>query len=335
MGESAQHLAIVGATGLVGQEVLRILEERGFSVSTLTLLASDRSAGNRAEFRGRSTVVRELSQDAFDEVDTAIFAADAEASRDYARLAVQAGAVVIDCSSAFRLHPQVPLCVPEINPEVLQRHHGIIAIPHGMTTQLAFALAPLHAEATLTRVVVSTYQAASGRGQDAVRELDQQFRDLLNFRPAVAEVFPHQLAFNCLPQGGTFLANGYGEEEMALIGEARKLLAVPDLPISATVVYVPLAHGHSAAVYVETERTLSVPQARALLEAARGVAVEDNCQEGEYPQAIRANGQDEVFVGRLRVDPFVPNGLHLWVVADNLRKGAALNAVQIAEHLAY
>ena len=327
------HLAVVGATGLVGQEVLRILEERSFPVSDLTLLASDRSAGSRLEFRSRSTVVRELSKDAFDEVDTAIFAAGAEASHDYARQAAQAGAVVIDCSSAFRLHPHVPLCVPEINPEALQRHHGIIAIPHGMTTQLALVLAPLHTAATLRRVVVSTYQAASGRGHQAVREFDQQLRDLLNFRPVEAEVFPHQLAFNCLPQGGAFLDNAYCEEEMALIEEARKLLAVPDLPVSATVVYVPLAHGHSASVYVETERILSAPQARELLEQTPGVEVEDDRREQQYPLAIHANGQDEVFVGRIRADLFVPNGLHLWVVADNLRKGAALNAVQIAEHL--
>ncbi len=330
----AWHVAVVGATGLVGQEVLRILEERGFPVSTLTLLASDHSAGSRVEFRGRSTVVRELSQDAFDEVDTAIFAAAAEASHDHARQIAQAGALVIDCSSAFRLHPHVPLCVPEINPEVLRRHHGIVAIPHAMTTQLALVLAPLHLEGTLARVVASTYQAASGRGRHAVREFDQQLRGLLNFHPAEARVFPHQLAFNCLPQGGTFLDNGYCEEEMALIDETRKLLAAPDLPVSATVVYVPLAHGHSASVYVETERTLGVPRVRELLEQAPGVEVEDDCREQEYPLAIRANGQDEVFVGRIRADLSVPNGLHLWVVADNLRKGAALNAVQIAEHLA-
>ncbi len=330
----ACHLAVVGATGLVGQEVLRILEERGFPVGTLTLLASDRSAGNRVEFRSRSTVVRELSREAFDEVDTAIFAADAETSHDYARQAAQAGALVLDCSSAFRLHPHVPLCVPEINPEVLQRHHGIIAIPHGMTTQLGLALASLHAEATLTRIVVSTYQSASGRGHHAVREFDQQLRDLLNFRPVEAEIFPHQLAFNCLPQGGAFGDNGHCEEEMALIDETRKLLAAPDLPVSATVVYVPLAHSHSASVYIETERTLSVPQVRDLLEQAPGVEVEDDCREQEYPLAIHANGRDEVFVGRIRADLSMPNGLHLWVVADNLRKGAALNAVQIAEHLA-
>ena len=286
------------------------------------------------EFRSRSTVVRELSGDAFEEVDTAIFAASSEVSHDYARQAAQAGALVIDCSSAFRLHPHIPLCVPEINPEVLQRHHGIIAIPHGMTTQLALALAPLHVEATLTRVVVSTYQAASGRGRHAVRELDQQLRGLLNFYPVEAEIFPHQLAFNCLPQGGAFVDNGHCEEEMALIDETRKLLATPDLPVSATVVYVPLAHSHSASVYIETERTLSVPQVRDLLEQAPGVEVEDDCREQEYPLAIHANGRDEVFVGRIRADLSMPNGLHLWVVADNLRKGAALNAVQIAEYLA-
>ena len=330
----ACHLAVVGATGLVGQEVLRILEERGFPVGTLTLLASDRSAGSRVEFRSRSTVVRELSGDAFEEVDTAIFAASSEVSHDYARQAAQAGALVIDCSSAFRLHPHIPFCVPAINPEVLQRHHGIIAIPHGMTTQLALALAPLHVEATLTRVVVSTYQAASGRGRHAVRELDQQLRGLLNFYPVEAEIFPHQLAFNCLPQGGAFVDNGHCEEEMALIDETRKLLATPDLPVSATVVYVPLAHSHSASVYIETERTLSVPQVRDLLEQAPGVEVEDDCREQEYPLAIHANGRDEVFVGRIRADLSMPNGLHLWVVADNLRKGAALNAVQIAEYLA-
>ena len=331
---AACHFAVVGATGLVGQEVLRVVEERGFPVDTLTLLASDRSAGSRVEFRGHSTVVRDLSKDAFDEVDIAVFAADADASQDYALPAAQSGTLVIDCSSAFRLHPHVPICVPEINSEALDRHHGIVAIPHGMTTQIGLALAPLHREATLTRVLASTYQAASGRGHHAVRELDQQLRDLLNFRPPQAEVFPQQLAFNCLPQGGTFLDNGYCEEEMALVHETRKLLAAPDLPVGVTVAYVPLAHGHSAAVYIETERTLSVQQARALLEKAPAVEVEDDPGESEYPSAAQANGQDAVFVGRIRADLAVPNGLHLWVVADNLRRGAALNAVQIAEQLA-
>lgn len=330
----ACHLAIVGATGLVGQEVLRVVEERDFPVDTLTLLASDRAAGSRVDFRGHSTVVRELSKDAFAEVDIAVFAADADASENYALQVAKAGTVVIDCSSAFRLHPHVPLCVPEINPESLHRHHGIIAIPHGMTTQIGLALAPLHAEATLTRVLASTYQAASGRGHHAVRELDQQLRDLLNFRPAEAEVFPQQLAFNCLPQGGTFLDDGYCEEEMALVHETRKLLAAPDLSVGATVAYVPLAHGHSASLYIEFERALSVRRARELLEDAPGVEVEDDPQELEYPSAVQANGHDVVFVGRIRADLAACNGLHLWIAADNLRRGAALNVVQIAEQLA-
>ena len=330
----ACHFAVVGATGLVGQEVLRIVEERGFPVDTLTPLASDRSAGSRVDFRGQGTVVRELSKDAFDEVDIAVFAADADASHDYALQVAQSGTLVIDCSSAFRLHPHVPLCVPEINPDSLDRHHGIVAIPHGMTTQIGLVLAPLHAEATLTRLLASTYQAASGRGRPAVRELDQQLRDLLNFRPAEPEVFAQQLAFNCLPQGGTFLDNGYCEEEMALVQETRKLLAAPDLPVGVTVAYVPLAHGHSASVYIETERPLSVTRARELLENAPGVEVEDDPGGLEYPSAVQANGQDEAFVGRIRADLTAPNGLHLWVAADNLRRGAALNAVQIAEQLA-
>ena len=331
---AACHLAVVGATGLVGQEVLRVVEERGFPVDSLTLLASDRGAGSRVDFRGNSAVVRDLSMDAFDEVDIAVFAADADTSQNYALQVAKAGTVVIDCSSAFRLHPHVPLCVPEINPESLNRHHGVIAIPHGMTTQIGLVLAPLHAEAILTRVIASTYQGASGRGHHAVRELDQQLRDLLNFRPAEAEIFPQQLAFNCLPQGGSFLDNGYCEEEMALVHETRKLLATPDISVGATVAYVPLAHGHSASVYIETEHILSVQRAQELLENAPGVEVEDNPGELEYPSAVRANGQDEVFVGRIRADLEARNGLHLWIVADNLRRGAALNVVQIAELLA-
>lgn len=330
----ACHFAVVGATGLVGQEIIRLVEERGFPADPVTLLASDRSAGSRVDFMGRSTVVRDLSKDAFDEVDIAVFAAGADASHDYALQIAQSGTVVIDCSSAFRLHPHVPLCVPEINPESLNRHHGIVAVPHGMTTQVALALAPLHAEGSLTRVVASTYQAASGRGHQAVREFDQQLRDLLNFRPAEAEVFPQQLAFNCLPQGGAFLDNGYCEEEMAVVHEMRKLLAAPDLAVAVTVVYVPLAHGHSASVYVETERTIKVPRARELLEHAPGVEVEDDLKKLEYPSAVQANGQDDVFVGRIRADLTAPNGLHLWLAADNLRRGAALNAVKIAEQLA-
>lgn len=327
------HVAVVGATGVVGQEVLQILAERLFPLDKLTLLGSERSEGRRLEFRQRRTVVNLLTREAFQGIDIAIFAAGADVSLDYAGGAVEAGAVVIDSSSAFRLQPTVPLCVPEINAHVLQHHQGIIAMPHSLTTQLALILAPLHAVAPLQRVLVSTYQAASGRGQRAVHEFDRQLRELLNFRPVQPEVFPHQMAFNCLPQGGDFLDNAYTEEEMALSHEIPRLLDVPDLPVAATVVYVPLVHSHSASVYLETARPLSPVEARALLEQAPGVLVNDDWRQLQYPQAIQANQQDEIFVGRIRADLAQAHGLHLWTVADNLRKGAALNAVQIAEHL--
>ena len=330
---SAGHVALVGATGIVGEEILRVLEERDFPLDQLTLLASRRSAGTRVEFRRQNYIVRPLTPDALRGVQLVLFAADAETSAAYAPQAVRSGAVVIDCSSAFRLDPGVPLCVPEVNAAVLQQHHGIVAIPHSLTSQISLALAPLHAVATLKRVVVSTYQAVSGAGRQAVQEFDQQLRDLLNFRPAQAEVLPHQIAFNCLPQCGDFLDNAYTQEEMALIQETRKLLQAPELPMTATAVYVPLAHSHSASVNLETVQPLSVDAARELLLQAPGIVVQDDRAQLHYPQPIRASGQDEVFVGRLRADPSVPYGLHLWVVADNLRKGAALNAVQIAELL--
>jgi aspartate-semialdehyde dehydrogenase len=329
----AGHLALIGATGIVGQEILRILEERDVPLSEVTLLASAHSEGSRLEFRNRRYVVRLLTRDAFTGVDVAIFAASAEASKEYAPHAVRAGAVVIDTSSAFRLDPTVPLCVPELNAAVLQQHRGIVAMPHGLTAQMALVVAPLHAVATLKRLVVATYQSVSGLGQRGVQEFDQQLRDLLNFRPPQTQVFPHQMAFNCLPQCGDFLDNGYTEEEMALVHETRRLLATPDLPITATAVRVPLAHGHAATVAVETVQPLSADEARALLGRAPGVAVEDDTKRLYYPLATRANGQDAVFVGRIRADLSVPYGLHLWIVADNLRQGAALNAVQIAEHL--
>ncbi len=327
------HVALVGATGMVGEEILRVLEERAFPLSQLTLLASRRSAGTRVDFRSQRHVVRPLTHDALDDVDLVLFAADAETSSTYAPLAVHAGAVVLDCSSAFRSAPHVPLCVPEINPGVLQQHQGIIAMPHSVTIQVALALAPIHQAATLTRVIISTYQAISGQGRRAVQEFDQQLRDLLNFRPPAIEVLPHQIAFNCVPQCGVFLDNAYTADEMALILETPKLLGVPALAVTATAAYVPLAHSHSAAVYCETAQRLSVADARALLEHAPGVALEDDYAHQQYPQAIRASTQDEVFVGRLRADLAIPHGLHLWVVADNLRKGAALNVVQTAELL--
>ena len=330
---TAWHVALVGATGIVGEEILRVLEERDFPLDQLTLLASRRSAGARVEFHNQSYVVRPLTREAWRGVDLVLFAADAETSQTYAPQVVSAGATVIDCSRAFRLAPDVPLCVPEINADVLLHHQGIIAMPHSVTIQVSLALAPLHAAATLKRVVVSTYQAISAGGRQAVQEFDQQLRDLLNFRPVQADIFPHQVAFNCLPQCGDFLDNAYTQDEMALIPETRKLLGLPDLPITATAAYVPLAHNHSASVTLETVQPLSIETARTLLEQAPGIVLEDERTRLHYPQAIRASGHDEVFVGRLRADLSVPHGLHLWVVTDNLRKGAALNAVQTAELL--
>ena len=327
------HLALVGATGIVGQEILQLLDERDFPLRELTLLASHRSEGTRVEFRGRRCVVRLLSKDTFAGVNIAIFMASAEASKDYAAHAVRAGAVVIDASGAFHRDATVPLCMPEINLAVLQQHRGIVALPRSLAAQMALALAPLHTVAPLKRVVVSTYQAVSGLGRQAVQEFDQQLRDLLNFREPQVEELPHQIAFNCLPQCGDFLDNGYTEDEMALMHEMRRLLAVADLPITATAVRVPLAYGHSAAVTIETTQPLGVHEARAILEEAPGIVVEDDTKRLHYPYVTRVNGQDEVFVGRIRSDLSVPHGLHLWIVGDNLRRGAALSAVQIAEYL--
>ena len=324
---------LVGATGLVGGEILRILEERDFPLDQITLLASRRSAGTRLEFHRQNYTVRVLTKELLQNADLVLFAADAATSKTYAPVAVSAGAVVIDCSTAFRLAPDVPLCVPEVNADILQQHQGIIATPHSITTQLSLALAPLHAAATLTRVVVSTYQGVSGSGRGAVQEFDQQLRDMLNFRPALAEMLPHQIAFNCVPQCGDFLDNGYTQEEMALIQETRKLLGVPELAVTATAAYIPLAHSHAAAVTLETAQHLHVDEAKALLERAAGIQVQDDRARLQYPQPIRASGQDDVYVGRIRADFSVPHGLNLWIVADNLRKGAALNAVQIAERL--
>lgn len=327
------HVALIGATGAVGREILHVLEEQEFPLQDLTLLASARSEGTRLEFRHRSVVVRLLTKEALAGVDIAIFAAAREQSRDFASHAVDAGAVVIDCSGAFRLDPQVPLCMPEVNAAVVPQHQGIIAMPHSLTAQTVLALAPLHTAASLKRVVMSTYQAVSGMGRPAMQEFDQQMRDLLNFRPVQTEAFPHQLAFNCVPQCGDFLDNGYTSDEMALIDEMRRLLMMDDLPITATAVRVPLMHGHAAAVSIETAGPLDPVAARDILEQAPGIAVEDDTKRLYYPQPIRANGQDEVFVGRIRADLSVPHGLHLWVVADNLRRGAALNVVRVAELL--
>lgn len=332
MGPS--HVAVVGAETVVGREILQVLEEREFPVTQLSLLDTGDAEGERVSFSGKHASVQPLSRDGLTGVDIAIFATSADLSRDYSPHAVNAGATVIDCSGTFSLDPTVPLCVPEVNAVGLPLHNGVIAVPHSLTVQTVLALAPLHQSGGLKRVVAAAYQSISGIGVLAMREFDQQMRDLLNFRQPEAEAFPHQLAFNCLPQCGDFLGNGYTSDEMALIEETRRLLSVKELPITATSVRVPMMHGQAVAVTLETERPLNPDVARDLLEEAPGIVVEDDVKRLHYPQPVKVNGQDEAFVGRIRADLSVPYGLHLWVVADNLRRGVALNVVKIAELLA-
>ncbi|RMF57878.1 MAG: aspartate-semialdehyde dehydrogenase [Calditrichaeota bacterium] len=330
---NTRNVAIVGATGLVGQEFVRILEQRRFPVDHLRLLASAQSAGQTLTFRGEELPVEELSADALTGVDLALFSAGAAVSREFAPLAAKAGATVIDNSSAFRMDPDVPLVVPEVNPQALRTGSRIIANPNCSTIQMVVAAKPLHDAATIKRIVVSTYQAVSGTGKRAVDELLAQTRGYLSKENTPPEVYPHHIAFNLLPHIDTFLENGDTGEERKMIRETRKVLDLPDLAISATCVRVPVLNAHSLSLNLEFHSPLEPEQARRILAAAPGVRVLDEPAQATYPTPLSVSGQDEVFVGRIRKDRSVPHGLNLWVVADNLRKGAALNAVQIAEAL--
>ncbi|MFQ5915368.1 MAG: aspartate-semialdehyde dehydrogenase [Nitrospinota bacterium] len=327
------NVAVVGATGAVGNEMLSILEERDFPVNDLRLLASERSAAQRLTFRDEEYKVEVLSADGFGGIDLALFSAGSARSREFVPHAVEAGAVVVDNTSAFRMDPEIPLVVPEVNPETLETHRGIIANPNCSTIQLVVVLMPLHAAFGIRRVVVSTYQSVSGTGKKAMAELEQQVRDLLNFHEPTASVYPHEIAFNCLPHIGHFNEEGYSEEEAKMINETRKILALPDLPITATTVRVPVFHCHSESVNVECEKPITANEARAVLSGAEGVIVYDSPRHNLYPLARDVAGKDEVYVGRIRQDESVENGLDMWIVADNLRKGAALNSIQIAETL--
>ncbi len=328
-------VAVVGATGAVGSEMLRILEERDFPVAEVRPLASARSAGATVRFRGDEVKVRELTPESFGGIDIALFSAGGSVSARFAPAAVEAGAVVVDNTSHFRMEPDVPLVVPEVNPHAIAgyRERGIIANPNCSTIQMVVVLKPLHDAGRIRRVVVSTYQAVSGTGKRAIEELERQTRELLNFRQPTREVYPHTIAFNCLPHIDVFLDNGYTKEEMKMVNETRKILEDPSVRVTATTVRVPVFYGHSEAVNVELERPLTAAEARSLLERAPGVVVVDEPGEARYPLAQDAAGKDPVFVGRIRQDMSVDHGLDLWVVADNVRKGAALNAVQIAEIL--
>ena len=329
-------VAIVGATGAVGEALIEILEQRGFPVGELYLLASERSAGSSLKFKNKSIKVSDLAEFDFSKVQIGLFSAGGSISEIYAPKAAAAGCIVIDNTSHFRYDDDIPLVVPEVNPEAIAGYttRNIIANPNCSTIQMLVALKPIHDAVGIKRISVSTYQAVSGTGKSAIEELAGQTAQLLNGREAKTEVYPQQIAFNALPQIDVFLENGYTKEEMKMVWETKKIFADEEIGVSATCVRVPVFYGHSEAVQIETKKEISETDARALLESAAGITVIDERSDGGYPTAVKhASGQDDVFVGRLRKDISMPNGLNLWVVSDNVRKGAALNSVQIAEVL--
>lgn len=325
------NVAIVGVTGFVGQEFIKILKERDFPVNKLRPLASERSSGLEIFFRHRQLEVQEATSETFRDIDIAFFSAGADVSLQLCPVAVKAGAVVIDNSTAFRLEPSTPLVVPEVNPDDIKQHKGIIANPNCSTIQLVVALYPLHKANPIKRVTVSTYQAVSGAGSAAAHELTQETKLVLEGRSVCPHVFAHQIAFNVLPEIDVFLSNGYTKEEWKMNEEARKIMHSKDMVVSATCVRVPVWFGHSEAVNVEFTSPISAKEARKLLSQSPGIKVLDDPSVSCYPQPWAASGSNHVFVGRIREDISCSNGLVMWVVADNLRKGAALNAVQIAE----
>ncbi len=333
MGDKSYRVAVVGATGAVGNMMIKVLEERRFPVSELKLLASARSVGKTLEYCGRSIGVEELREDSFEGVKLALFSAGGSVSKKFAPLAAAAGCVVVDNSSAFRMDPKVPLVVPEVNPNDVKLHSGIIANPNCSTIQMVVALKPLYDATGIKRIVVTTYQAVSGTGQKAIEELRAQVSDMVAGNDVAVKVYPHRIAFNCLPHIGSFLETGYTDEEMKMVNETRKIFGDPNIRVCPTTVRVPVYYGHSESVAVELGAPLSVQRARELLAAAAGVKLVDDPGKCVYPMPIDAAGQDDTYVGRLREDPSVENGLVMWVVADNIRKGAATNAVQIAEIL--
>ena len=330
-----KNIAILGATGAVGVEVLRTLERRNFPVGRLKLLASSRSAGKKLRFKGREIAVEAVTPASLQDVEIAIFSAGASRSLEFAPNAVKAGAIVIDNSSAYRMDPEVPLVVPEVNPGDLKKHKGIVANPNCTAAIMAVALWPLHTAAKITRIVVSTYQAASGAGAKAMAELEEQSRDILAGRPAKKEVLPHQIAFNVFSHNAEVADNGYNGEENKVAQEMRKMFHEPELKICATCIRVPVMRAHSESIVIETERKLSPEDAVKALEKAPGVRLVNDPKRNYFPMPIEASGEFDVLVGRIRRDFSSPegHGLALFVSGDQLLKGAALNAVQIAELL--
>lgn len=333
------NVAILGATGAVGQEFLKLIAERTFPFNNLKLLASERSAGKQIEVLGKTYIVEEAQPDSFNGIDIALFAGGA-AGKALAPEAVRRGAVVIDNSSTFRMDPNVPLVVPEVNPEAIHSHQGIIANPNCSTIIMVMALKPIYDRVKIKRIVVSTYQAVSGAGKEAIDELTEQVTDVLAGRPVQANILPsaslskhYQIAFNLLPQIDVFLENGYTKEEMKMVNETHKIFNDYSIGITATTIRVPVYRSHSESINIELESDLSVDEVKELLAEFPGVSVLDNPAEMEYPMPLFCSDKDDVYVGRIRKDSSVPFGLNLWVVGDQIRKGAALNALQIAEYM--
>jgi len=329
------NVAVVGATGAVGNEMIKILYERKFPVANIILLASERSAGKTLKYGDTEIQVRVLREDSFQGVDIGLFSAGGSVSERFAPIASQAGCVVIDNTSAFRMVPEIPLVVPEVNPEaiVMYKRRGIIANPNCSTIQMVVALKPIHDLVKIKRIVVSTYQAVSGTGKRAIQELREQTMAILNDEEPKVDIYPHQIAFNCLPQIDVFLDNGYTKEEMKMVNETKKIFSDPLIGVTATTVRVPVFYGHSESVNIETEKKITAQEVKELLMGSPGIVVIDDPNLNQYPLAVLAAGKNDTFVGRIREDESIKNGINMWVVADNLRKGAALNAVQIAEKL--
>jgi aspartate-semialdehyde dehydrogenase len=329
------NLAIAGVTGAVGQEFLSILKERDFPFDSCKMLASSRSAGKKIEFKGKEYIVEELTENSFRRVDIALFSAGASRSKDFAPAAVKAGAVVVDNSSAFRMEPGVPLVIPEINPQKIAENKGIIANPNCSTIIGIVPVWPLHKANPVKRMVVSTYQAASGAGYSAMLELEKQSREILEGKKPTCQVFPYQIAFNIFSHNSALMPNGYNQEEMKMVNETRKIFDCPDIAITCTCIRIPVFRAHSESINLEFTESITPEQVRDLLSTAPGVSILDDREHNRFPMPIDATGKDDVFVGRIRQDESIPEnrGINIWVSGDQLRKGAALNAIQIAEKL--
>ncbi|MBI4971538.1 MAG: aspartate-semialdehyde dehydrogenase [Candidatus Omnitrophica bacterium] len=333
MNSKKYNVAVVGATGAVGKVMLEVLGERKFPVNRIKLLASENSAGKKIKFGSQEIPVEQLTEKSFEGVEIALFSAGAERSRVFAPAAVKSGAVVIDNTSFYRMNPDVPLVVPEVNPQDIKKHHGIIANPNCSTIGMVVVLNPIHKAARIKRVVVTTFQSVSGAGATAIQELKDQTAAWVRGENLPPKKFAHPIAFNCIPQIDDFLDNGYTKEEMKMVNETKKIIGDPSIQVSATCVRVPVFFAHSESVTIETEKKLSAREVRELLSKAPGVIVYDEPSAKKYPMPIDVGGKDETFVGRIREDLSHPSAISLWLVSDNLRKGAATNAVQIAEHL--